>query len=275
MTTYTLRTGVKNHPERTVLAHLTDCVRRGGVLSLATNYFQVTEQATPTMGVTVTAGRAYLKATGTNAYPVIMIGDSNLTVTSNPTAMSRLDTVVIYADLNAVVDEEAEGTDVIKLTVIAGTASESPTAPTDTTITTAIGNVPFERLANITVVAAATAITDENITDVRRRAYFKSPRTVVTATSETLTPDYSLSDHYEWTISAAATLNLPAAMELGDWLMVSVIQDATGNRTLTFNSSFIQMSGDLEPNNLPNKVTTYVIEKTAANYRLYLAGREE
>ncbi|MDO5561227.1 MAG: hypothetical protein Q4G02_00400 [bacterium] len=278
MSIYTMRTGVANHPEKTVLAQLTDAVRSGGMIKLSGSNFAVEENNPSSLGVSVQAGRAYLKnSTGGNAYPVISDAVETLTVSSNATSNPRLDTVVLYLDLNAQPDEDNEGKDVAKLAILAGTPAASPVELTDAEIQTALGTLfPFEKLAVIEVAAGATAILNEKITDKRRRAYLKTPRAVTIITdSASTTPDGSLSDQLEVTANQDFTLNLPTNMEIGDWLAFIFVQDNVGNRNLTFNSSFLSMNSDLEPNNLPNKATTYMIEKCNAGFRLYLGGRQE
>ena len=273
-----MRTGVSNHPEKTVLAQLTDIVRSGGMINLSNNNLAVAENNPAALSVTVQAGRAYLKnPSGGNAYPVISDASDTLIVTSNTTSNPRLDTVVVYLDLNAQPDETGEGKDVAKLAILAGTPAVTPVALTDAQIQTALGTLfPFEKLAVISVAAGATAILTENITDVRRRAYLKSPRAVITLTDCAAAAfDAASGDQFEVTADQNFTLNLPANMEIGDWLAFIFIQDSVGNRSLTFHNSFLKMNSDLEPNNLPNKATTYMIEYCTAGYRLYLGGRQE
>lgn len=277
MSIYTMRTGVSNHPEKTVLAHLTDAVRAGGMIKLSDQSFQVTENNPAGLSVQVQPGRAYLKAATGNAYPVINDSAASLTVGSNTTSNPRIDAVVLYLDLNAVPDEDNEGKDVAKLAIIAGTPAASPLPPTDSAIQTALGaNFPFERLANLAVAANASSILTENITDTRRRAYLKTPRPVaLVSNSAAASFDGSLSDQFQVLANQNFTLNLPTNLEIGDWLAFIFVQDSTGNRTLTFNAGFTAMNSDLEPNNLPDKATTYMIEKTASGFRLYLGGRQE
>lgn len=277
MSIYTMRTGVSNHPEKTVLAYLTDSVRSGGLIKLTGDNFVVSETNPSALQVQVAAGRAYLKASTGNAYPVIADAVETLTVDSNATSNPRIDTVVLYVDLNVTPDADNEGKDVAKLSIVKGAPAATPTGATDAEIQTALGTgMPFEKLAKINVAAGATAIINENITDLRERAYLKTPRQVVEVTNKTtITCDCSLSDQFEITATENVTLNLPTNMETGDWLAVVFVQDNVGNRTLTFESGFAQMNSDLTPNNLPGKATTYMIEKSKNGFRLYLGGRQE
>ncbi len=272
-----MRTGVSNHPEKTVLAHLTDSVRRGGVIKLTGNNFAVSESNPTALTVDVAAGRAYLKSTSSNAYPVISDAIETLMIESNATSNSRIDTVVLYIDLSAVPDSENEGKGIAKLTIIKGTPAAAPVAATESEIETSLGaGIPFQKLAEVTVAAGAAAILNENIVDVRVRAYLKTPRQVIKLNDVTSVAfDANASDQFEIVATADCTINAPANMETGDWLVFSFVQDEIGNHNLSFANTLLTMNSDLTPNNLPGKATTYIIEKTQVGFRLYLGGRQE
>ncbi len=278
MSIYTLRTGVSNHPEKTVLAHLTDMVRSGGVLSLNDNDFAVAQSNPPGLQVLIQPGRAYLKAASSNAYPVIADSSQTLSLSENSTSNPRLDTIILYADLTHLPDPDQEGKDIVRLLVIPGVPASTPTPATPSEIAAIIGvTAPFLTLANILVAPGATAILDQAITDIRRRAYLKTPRSLVNLSAlDTFAPNGLLSDHYQITATANLTLALPENLEPGDWLAFTFVQDSElGNHQLTFDPAYQLMSSDLAPNNLPAKATTYMIERSDTNYRLYLAGRQE
>lgn len=83
---------------------------------------------------------------------------------SNP----RVDVLVVYFDSTAVSNLVTNSDGALLFHVEEGTPAGSPTIPSDSTIQTALGaNVPFVRLADITVGAAATSITNANINDRR------------------------------------------------------------------------------------------------------------
>lgn len=160
----TLRTGATAIGEDNVLQTITDTILSSGVLtrSAGTSHFLVQAQATPDMTVKVKAGRAYIKGSPTNAYPIILDTDTNVGVSSNATGSTRVDALVLYIDKAASAD--ASATNIAKLTIVQGTTS----APSDTTIQSSVGAAnPFLRLANISVSNGATSIVSGNIADTR------------------------------------------------------------------------------------------------------------
>lgn len=102
----------------------------------------VTEQATPTMGVTVTSGDVYVNGAD-SAWNV----GGDLTVDSNATAYTRYDLIV--ADISAT--NEA---------IVKGTAAAAPQVPSP-------GETRDIPLAIVRVRAGASQITNEDIIDVR------------------------------------------------------------------------------------------------------------
>ena len=166
----TLRSGASAIGEDNVLQSVTDIVAASGVLSKAvgTSHFLIQAQATPDMTVKVKAGRAYLKGSTGNAYPIILDSDTSVSVGSNSSGSTRIDAVVLYLDKAA--SSDATASNVAKLAVVQGTTS----APSDNAIQTAVGvSNPFTRLANITVGSGVTSITTGNIADSRTTAKFQ------------------------------------------------------------------------------------------------------
>lgn len=92
------------------------------------------------------------------------------TVSAAHATLPRVDAVVLYVDLSvsrthSVVDNT---NGVAKIAVVAGTPNASPSPPTTGAINTAIGaSNPRTILANVSVAAASTNITDANTTSTR------------------------------------------------------------------------------------------------------------
>jgi len=164
---YTLRSGANQHTEDSVLQFITDILSTPGVIDLGdNNHFLVQAQDTPDMTVKVNIGRAFIKKTGSNTYPVRMDAVSNVAVEANSSGNNRIDTLVLYIDLSTSANPQASN--VAKLKIVKGTPAASPTAPSDSDIANDIGSSnPYIELADITVNNGATSIIAANISDVR------------------------------------------------------------------------------------------------------------
>lgn len=271
MALYTIRSGVNNHPEKSVLQFTTDLIRRGGVIS----GFNTTETAGgASMAVSVSAGDLYAKNTA-EAYPVNNDGIVNVSVPLNSSANNQIDALICYVDLEVVPTADGAGTGIAKFVVIPGTPATTPQAPTDSDITSTIGvNTPYELIALISVASQSTAIHNEDITDAKRLPYLKTVRHVEQiTTSGTLTLDASQTDTFEVTMTGNITLATPTGMNIGDWIYLTLIQDATGGRTFTY-TGFSVMSADMSLSSGAGQVSNFAIQKTTSGYAIYSAGRQ-
>lgn len=166
MGVYTLRTGASAHPEDSVLQTITDLIKSSGLIDISGDQLQVVEQASPDMTVKVNDGRAYIKGTTGNAYPVRVDTDTNVAISANASGNDRIDVLILYIDKSAAADDEASN--VAKLYVVEGTPAGSPVAPDNTAIQADIGaSNPYILLAEIEVANGASSITNSEITDSR------------------------------------------------------------------------------------------------------------
>ena len=271
MALYTIRSGVNNHPERTVLQFTTDMVRRGGVIS---GFAASEKTGGATMSVDVAAGTLYAE-NAAEAYPVNNDGIVNVSVPLNTSANAQIDTLLCYVDLELTPVASGGGAGIAQFVVIPGTPSTSPEAPSGADITATIGtNMPYELLANIYVAAQATAITNENITDLRRTPYIKSMREVSQlSASGSLTLDTAQTDTFEVTMNGNITLNVPSGMKVGDWIYVTFIQGSSTARTLNY-AAFTAMSADMSLSSGAGARSNFAIQRTSSNYAIYAAGRQ-
>lgn len=123
-----------------------------GIFATPANAMQVKATTTPSMGVYVTAGWAFINCKylhNTAAYP--------LTITTADQAYPRIDRVVMQ--MNPALDTRA-----CTIYVKTGQASASPTAPSLTRVS---GGTWELSLAQIYVAAGTTSISQANITDER------------------------------------------------------------------------------------------------------------
>lgn len=246
MTLYTIRSGATAHPENSVLQFYTDFIKESGVVSLANSDFEVTEQATPDMTVLVADGKAYIKGSSTNAYPVRSTANENVTITSNSSGNPRKDAIVLYIDLSETPNTDAS--DVAKLVAVAGTPAASPQPPTDSEIATSIGSSnPFLRLANLTVVSGASSIENDDIEDTRVRAILQGAlSTLVTDTDgTTITFDLEEAGIHSVTLGGNRTLAV-SNVSIGQVFIIKLIQDGTGSRTVNWFST-INWAGGSAP----------------------------
>ena len=93
-----------------------------------------------------------------------------VTIPTAPASGSRIDAVVSYIDTSsASANDETSGTpEYVHTIVVSGTASGSPSAPTDAQIVSALpagANAKYYRWCDVKVAQGATVITNSNITD--------------------------------------------------------------------------------------------------------------
>lgn len=276
MSLYSIRSGVSNHPEDTFLQQLTDLVSSGGVVSLSGDDYLVEEPAGGGLNVDVNPGRGYVKGAG-SCYPIRNTATETVAITSNTSGNPRITTLVAYVDLAVSPGNEAAGADVHLLKAINGTPASSPSAPDDGAIQTAVsGANPWIRLADIVVAHNASGISNNDITDRRRRVFFKSHSPLLVASySSPYAHDYALTNQFQMTLTGNLTLNAPTNMEVGDWAVARLIQDGTGNRLLTLGSGIEAKSPDMTLASGAGDTTTIALHKVgSSNYDAYLVGKD-
>ena len=131
------------------------------------------------------------------------------TIPTAPASGSRIDAVVSYIDTSSPsAGDETPGTpEYVKTIVVSGTASGSPTAPTDAQIVSALpagANAKYYRWCDVRVAQGATTITNSNITDKKPASpnlYWTKPTqsspyaSVITATSGTFSGQKTLATY--------------------------------------------------------------------------------
>ena len=154
---------------------------------------------------------------------VLLSTDGEPEVVAIPTAPasgSRIDAVVSYIDTTSADPEgETPGTpEYVKTIVVSGTASSSPSAPTDAQIVSALpagAGGTYYRWCDVRVAQGATTITNSNITDRKP----KSPNVYLTT----------------------STLNVPVPLKSdGD-----LIAQRMGNLVTVYTSSHFAISKDI------------------------------
>ncbi|MGA1047901.1 MAG: hypothetical protein ACO3UU_07810, partial [Minisyncoccia bacterium] len=117
---------------------------------------KVTESGTPGMSVVVATGTGYFYGSGSNANVMYeFYSDANETVTIGASGVSaRIDIICLKVDAS---------TGVASIVAVAGTPSGSPAVPATP--------ASHYKLAEVTVGAGVTSITNANITDKRRSVF--------------------------------------------------------------------------------------------------------
>jgi len=272
---YTLKSGVENHPEASVLQQITDLVRKGGVLNVDTDLV-AQEHGAGGLIIDILDGHAFIKDSNGSVYPVRIDGTEEVSFAANSSGNPRKDTVILYIDTVNVPAAEGEGEGVAKLKSVAGTPAALPVAPNDSVIQSSIGvNDPWIKIKNVTIASGASGISDENIENIAQRVFLRSYSPINSIDfASTITPDMNDSNQQKVTLTGNITIAEPDNMEAGDWMFLSFLQDATGGRTLTWFSGITWLSPDYSINSSANKLTVYAIQKTGdGSYNGYLMGK--
>lgn len=135
--------------------------------------FQVTQQASPTIGIKVnldSAGAASAMIPSGDLYPYMVFMDAaeNITLATADGSNPRIDLIVAYVDVSVVDDTNPNNPGAFLIDNVTGTPSGSPAVPNNAAIQAVIGaSNPYIILARVAVAAGATTITNANVTDVR------------------------------------------------------------------------------------------------------------
>jgi hypothetical protein len=270
----TIRSGVKNHHENSVLQHLTDMVRNGGVLT--ENAFRCRERTGGVgMAVEIMPGPLYVKGISGNAYPIILDSVEEVIVPLNASANPLIATIVCFNNLNHKPEAYGEGKDVPQFVCITGAPSAHPVAPTDEDIQNLIGVInPFDRLCDVVVGSQVTAIVNEDIIDRRQRAYLKVSKNVVrTEGVGEVVLDANVADNFVVNMTGNIVLAQPEGMLVGDWIYLTLKQDSVGTRVVDF-SAFTAMSADMSLSIGNGRISEFAIYRNLLGYQIYAAGKQ-
>ena len=126
---------------------------------------EITQDNPTRMGVRVTGLTALIPHTNDAIYEAYQIGTDELDITNAHASNPRIDTIVFYIDRDTAPDNTVnDNPDLAVLAVVAGTPASNPSAPSESTINTAVSNNPYIEIANVRVNAGVSAITNANIT---------------------------------------------------------------------------------------------------------------
>ncbi len=234
--------------EASLLQFVTDLLKVSGVFDITGTQFKVT--AGSGLAVNIATGRAYLlAASGGNGYPIINdVAISNLAITSNGSGNPRISSIVLYQDLSG--SPNSDDTNTVHVISVDGTPAASPSAPSSSTIQSAVGaGNPYIVLANVTVNSGAT--TPTAIADARTQVAFRSDVlnqdawvTPTVNVGGTTTLDLSLGKKFQINMGAGNTtfalLNVPLNCKS---ILVRITQDGAGGRTVTWFSGILWPNG--------------------------------
>lgn len=153
----------------------------------------------------------------------------------------------------ATVAETITGTDTVRAThpagvkaaisaAVAAVLDSSPTTlDTLNELAAALGNDPNFATTVLNELAAKASSSSVNTWSKAQRGAVS-----VLADAATITPDFSQSNNYTLTLAGNRTLAAPSNMVAGQSGIITIKQDATGSRTLAFNSAW-KFSGGSVP----------------------------
>lgn len=121
------------------------------------------------MKVTVAKGNALIRVDSELSRRVALTSPVDITITTADTT-PRKDLIVVYIDtaVAPTTDNQDNVNNILKLVAVKGIPNVSPQAPDDNAVLQAIGaGNPFIRLAQVTVPAGATNLSNDLILDVR------------------------------------------------------------------------------------------------------------
>ena len=179
---------------------------------------QVTQNSPLGLSVLVNSGDWRLETSGGNyAYMGWIDTPTPVTITTADAGNPRITVIVLYVDKAAATSASPPNNpNVAKLMAVNGAASATPVVPSNAAIQSAVGSGnPYMILATVTVGAAATQITNPNITDMREQVKLNSsvlsPATIVSAIGPLLYPVGSIY------VNATSSTNPATLMGFGTW----------------------------------------------------------
>ncbi|HWY79454.1 MAG TPA: hypothetical protein VNW29_03790 [Candidatus Sulfotelmatobacter sp.] len=234
-----IRSGGTAMTEASFLQFITDLLKVSGVFDITGTQFQVT--AGSGLSVNIAVGRAYLLTpSGGNGYPIINDASiTNLAITANSSGNPRISSVVLYQDLAG--SPNSDDTNTAHIISVDGTPAGSPSAPSGSTIQSAVGaGNPYIKLADVLVNSGASVPT--SITDKRNQVAFRNDVlnqdawvTPTVNVGGTTTLDLSLGKKFQINMGAGNTtfalLNVPLNCKS---IIVRITQDGSGGRTVTW-----------------------------------------
>lgn len=162
-----IRNGGKTDEEGALTRLLNKVAGSQNFGKIGTGDFAVTENGTPNMTLTVATGDAVIPYLGYFFHCWITVAQSVNVTTADPTN-PRIDRLVAYVDLAVVSSTNSNNPDAIVLKCVAGTPAGSPSRPNDAAVQSSVGaGNPFIDLADVSVPANDTAITNAQLTDTR------------------------------------------------------------------------------------------------------------
>lgn len=136
----------------------------------------VQAQSSPNMSIKVTYGTAFIPTgSGANKQSLLArldtLAGADVTITTANATNPRNDLIVGYYDLAVIDTSNVNNPGAFKFIAVSGAPASTPADPSPTTIQAAVGGSnPYVILGRVRVNAGATAITNTNVTDLRKFA---------------------------------------------------------------------------------------------------------
>ena len=165
-----IRNGGKTDEEGALTRLLNKVAGSQNFGKIGTNDWRITENGTPNMTVQVATadiGDIVIPYLGYFFHAWCTAAQSVTVPTADPTN-PRIDRLVAYIDLAVVQSTTSNNVDAVVLKCVAGTPAGSPSRPNDAAVQSSVGaGNPFIDLADISVPANDTTISNAQITDTR------------------------------------------------------------------------------------------------------------
>lgn len=142
--------------------------------NLLADDLKVVQTSPLTLGVKVQVGDFRIES-GSYAYTGWLDTEQVLTLSTADPANARISSIVIYVDKTATTSAvPPNNPGIAKIIAVNGNAASVPSAPSGAAVQAAVGATnPYFIIANVTVPAAASTVTNSNITDLRTRVSIK------------------------------------------------------------------------------------------------------
>lgn len=180
----------------------------------------------------------------------------SVTITANASGNPRIDLIVAYVDLSVVSSSSNDNPGALAFAAVAGTPAATPSAPTASAVTTAIGAAnPYVILAQVSVANGFATITNGNITDMRPHVDTPKRRA-----------DYMAGDFVATGMTVAATSGLGVAIAAGEaYINGKLIYKPRITKTLTASRDvYIDLPQTALPTNTDDYTYTEVANGAAA-----------
>lgn len=231
--------------------------------NLLSNDLAVTQQSPLALGVTVGSGDYRLETASGYSYTGWIDAPTNVTIPTADASNPRISIVVLYVDKGATTTASPPNNPgIAKLITVQGTAAANPIAPSGSAIQSAVGaGNPYYSIAQVTVGAGATQVTNSNITDLRTKVRIASDvlnySDIYTNISSLIYPIGSIYSN------ATNSANPSTYLGFGNWVAYAQGRVPVGNNASDSDFNGVNETGGVKTNTITTDqlpVHTHVVD---------------